>query len=258
MKVQQILEVVAALVALVTLWCGPTANAQVYHWEWSPRSPRVMPRTFVGLEGAIGSVQHRTTLPYVEDLITCCSFENGAGMPMRFSVLAERWIAPQTAVTAGLGYTQTGGMFTATAPGFPTVEYGTVETAYDLEASFRYLHLQGGVRQRLFGSMASLGIDLRAMVRVAAEYSLTERVVRPDDYQFADGSRSAPIDQHVLYSSSAVVLEPSVVIQYDLPLHLGFVISPMASVQMPLWSVSASHSWTYVQATVGVRIMRGL
>jgi hypothetical protein len=244
--------VLAMLVGGNNLW------AQRYHWEWSPRSPRVMPRTFVGVEGAIGSALHRTTLPYVEELITCCTFADGTGTPLRFAVIAERWVAPQTAVTAGLGYSQTSGVFTAATQGFPTVEYGTVETAYDLETSFRYLHLQGGVRQRLFGSMASIGLDLRAMVRVAAEYTLTERVVSPDDYRFADGSRSIAIDQQVLYSSSSVLLEPSIVVQYDLPLQLGFVISPMVSVQMPLWSVSATHPWTYLQASAGLRIVRGL
>ena len=63
--------VLAMLVGGNNLW------AQRYHWEWSPRSPRVMPRTFVGVEGAIGSALHRTTLPYVEDLITCCTFADG-------------------------------------------------------------------------------------------------------------------------------------------------------------------------------------
>lgn len=255
MKVQQILGVVAALVAL---WSGPTANAQLYHWEWSPRLPRTMPRTFVGAEASVGYTLHRATLPYVEDLITCCTFSDGTGLSYRFAVLAERWVAPTLAVVGGLGFVQSDGLFTATAPGFPTVEHGIVTTTYDLSTTTRYLHLQAGARQRLFGSMASVGVDLRAMVRVSAEYTLLETVQSPQTYRFADGSQSMPLDQQILSSTSAVLLEPAVSVQYDLPLQLGFVVSPMASIQMPLWSVSTEHPWSYMQTSIGLRIVRGL
>ena len=108
---------------------------------------------------------------------------------MRFAVVAESWVLPQTAITAGLGIVQGRSTFRATSPRIPTVDYGEVTTEYTLDVTRRFLQLQAGARQRLFTSMLSVGVDLRALVAVASEYVLTDRVSQPADYTFVDGTR---------------------------------------------------------------------
>lgn len=245
------------LVIAVTAATG--LSAQGYAWEWSPRAPRTMPTLFGGVEIATGYAMHTGTLPYVEDLVPCCTFEEGTGIPVRFAVFLEDWIAPSTALTYGGGVTIQNSSFTSTAQALPDSGGRQIITEYLFDASMTYLQLQGGIRQRLFGYV-SVGLELRGLISVASSYELTERVVAPDDFFFSTNppSKEITLTPTVVDQASVFVLEPAVSLQYDIPLGIGMVLSPMVQFSVPVMSLANNVSWRFLSVTGGVRLSRGL
>ncbi len=250
-----VLSVISVLIASASV-----AVAQGYGWQWSPRAPMSMPTRFVGVEVGGGVSMHQATLPYVEDLVPCCEFTSGSGVPLRIAVYMEDWWKPETAVLFSGGVTLHRSQFTAQAAPLPDSGGREIVTEYLFDAALTYLTIGGGIRQRLFDSYLSVGLDLRASVNVAESYQLTERVVSPDDYYLKTNppSKEQEWEPTVVDRAAVLVLEPSVSVQYDIPLGMGLVISPLVQVGMPILSLAPDASWRYVSVTGGVRLSRGL
>jgi len=252
---RNVLTVIGMLVVAVS-----TAWSQGYGWQWSPRTPMAMPTRFVGVEVGGGVSMHQATLPYVEDLVPCCEFTSGSGVPLRIAVFLEDWWQPQTAVSLSGGVTMHQSQFTAQAAPLPDSGGREIVTEYLFDAALTYLTVSGGIRQRLFDSYLSVGVDLRASVNVSQSYELTERVVSPDDYYLKTNppSKEQSWEPTVVDRSAVLVLEPSVSVQYDIPLGMGLVISPLVQVGIPILSLAPDAQWRYVAVTGGVRLSRGL
>ena len=172
----------------------------------------------------------------------------------------ENWFAPATAWSVGGGVSfQTAGFVTEALP-LPDTSGRNIVTEYQLDASLTYLQVHGGIRQRLFGTFLSVGAELRGAVTVASSYSLVDRVVSPDDFLFPTNppSRERQLDDDVIAGVSAFVLEPALLVQYDIALGTGMVLSPVFGVAAPITSVAGDVSWRYVSVTAGVRLSRGL
>ena len=249
------------LISIVTflLGCGTTLS-QGYEWEWSPRSPKEMPTNFLGLEFGIGYAQHTGTLEYFEDLIPCCTFdEGGIGIPMRVLVIGEHWIAPKTALQAGLGLSFQTAEFTKRDTLVRRDEPSLI-TEYAFAPTITYLSLQIGARQRLF-SFLSIGVDVRGSLGIGSSASLERRIISPEDEFFV---KNPPSKVHQitnlgdLNNLATFVLEPAISLQYDIALGLGTVLSPSVNVSMPLNSLSNQYSWRYLGVGLGVRLSRGL
>lgn len=252
---RSVLTVIGALIATsCAVW------SQGFDWQWSPRSPMTMPTRYVGVELGGGVSLHQATLPYIEDLVPCCSFSSGTGVPLRIAVFVEDWWKPSTAVALSGGVTMHQSQFTAQAEPLPDSGGREIVTEYLFDATLTYLTVGGGIRQRLFKSFLSVGVDLRASVNVAQSYQLLERVVSPDDYFLKTNppSKEQSWEPTVVDRAAVLVLEPSVTVQYDIALGMGLVISPLVQVGVPIFDLAPDASWRYVAVTGGVRLSRGL
>lgn len=237
-----------------------TAWGQGYEWEWSPRAPLQMPTRFVGVEVAGQYALHTGSLAYFENILPCCEFTSGTGIPLRLTIIAEEWVKPTLSVQAGIGVTFHGASFTTAGDTLPRADEQSIVTEYQLETSFTSLTLQGGVRQRLFDSFFSIGLDLRGLLTVGTSQTLQERVVSPDDYQFTTNPPSRVKDlsgSQVIPDPTFFVLEPAVVLQYDIALTRGSVLSPSLNISMPIGNLSTDQSWSYLAFGFGVRLSRG-
>jgi len=248
------------LAVLVALAAGLEIHAQGYEWEWSPRAPRTMPTRYVGIEATGGYALHTGTLSFLEDRILCCEFTEGTGLPFRLSILIEDWWRPQTAYAFGGGITYQATSFTSDTQEYPRRDEDPIVRRYQFDASLTYLHLQGGIRQRLFRSGLVVGVDLRALINVAATYRLTDQVVGPDDYFFTTNppSKEQELDRDVITNTAVFVLEPSVTLRYDIPLGIGMVLSPVAQFSIPVLSLAGEASWRYTAISGGVQLSTGL
>jgi hypothetical protein len=219
-----------------------------------------MPTRFLGVEVAAQYAMHQGDLTYFEDIIPCCTFTDGTGIPFRISVIAEQWVAAKTSLQAGLGVTFQSAAFTSPEQQAPMEDGRVIRTEYELQTNITSLAVQAGVRQRLFSSFLSVGADLRGLITIGSSQSLVERVLGPDDYYFTTNPPSKewqPSSAVVISDISAFVLEPSLVLQYDLALARGSVLSPSINVSMPLTSLASGQSWGYVAVGFGVRLSRG-
>lgn len=248
------------LMSLCGLLSLSTAYGQGYEWEWSPRAPLSMPTRYVGVEVAGQYALHTGSLEYFEELIPCCDFTSGTGVPLRLTIIAEQWVKPSLSVQAGIGVMFQGSSFTAPGDTLPRADQPPIVTEYAMETSITSLTLQGGVRQRLFDTFLSIGLDLRGLITVGSSQSLEDRVVSPDDYMFTTNPPSRVRDlsgAQVISDVTVFVFEPSVVLQYDIALARGSVLSPSVNVSMPFGSLSTSQSWSYVAVGIGMRLSRG-
>ena len=203
---------------------------------------------------------HQGDLTYLEDQIVCCDFTEGTGLPFRLSILIEDWFQPNTSFTYGGGVTFQSTSFTSEIEVIPRVDDEPIQRRYQFDASLTYLHLQGGLRQRLFSSGLAVGLDLRGLINVAASYTLVDQVVAPDDYTFTTNppSRERTLTEDVIENTAVFVLEPAVSLRYDIPLGVGMVLSPMVQFSVPVLSLAGDASWRYAAVSGGVQLSTGL
>ena len=162
------------LTIVIVLLSSTSMYAQGYTWEWSPRAPQTMPTTFVGIEVTGGYAQHQGDLPYVEELITCCTFESGTGTPFRIAVFGERWVLPKTALSAGFGVTFQGGTFTSDPIRLVRENNSFLVTEYRMQVQQTQMVLQLGARQRLFNSFLSVGVGVAGLVNLGGTADVSQ------------------------------------------------------------------------------------
>jgi hypothetical protein len=213
----------------------------------------------VGVEVQAGYAQHSEGLRYFEDLVECCAFDAGSGIPLRIAVIGEQWVTSQLSVQAGFGVTFQPTSFTVLAAPIPHERFGQVQTEYLFDVTTTQIALSIGARHRIL-SYLSIGLDLRGLIAAGSSTTLSERIVSPDDYYFSTNPPSKEYEwtNTVIGDLSAFVLEPAVTLQYDIALDMGMVLSPLVSVSMPVNSLSTEQSWRYVGLGFGVRLSRGL
>lgn len=250
---------------LIAITCG-TSYGQGYGWEWSPRLPLAMPIRYVGVEVSAGLALHQADLLYSEQYLPCCTFSKGTGVPISAMLYAEEWTKPWLAlsVSAGLSYQSV----TLFAPGDTLPQIGpddlvrTVVTEWQLQTSMTYISLAAGARARLFGSHATVGVQVRGHVSAGSSNAvLSERVLQPSDYFFNVQGRQVKertVDSTNFGQRSSFYLEPALSVQYDVPLTIGYVLTPLLQVAMPLTSLSTASDWKYYSLMLGVRLSKGL
>ena len=249
------------LVVILALWAAVSElPAQGYDWEWSPRAPRSMQTRFASVELTGGYAIHQGDLTYLEDQIVCCDFTDGTGLPFRLSVLIEDWFQPSTSFTYGGGVTFQSTSFTSDVQVIPRSDAEPIQRRYQFDASLTYLHLQGGIRQRLFRSGLAVGVELRGLINVAASYTLLDQVVAPDDFTFTTNppSRERTLTEDVIENTAVFVLEPALSVRYDIPLGIGMVLSPVVQFSVPVLSLAGDASWRYAAVWAGVQLSTGL
>ncbi len=237
-------------------------KGQGYAWEFSPRFPMFMPTRFVGIEVSGSYAFHSASVLYVEDLLPCCTFKDGTGVPLRIVVTGEQWLNANLAVGAGLGVQLQSAVLTAPGDTLPVIDGNTVElmiTEWELATSVTYASIEANSRLRLFTSALSVGVGLRGHIRITSQAQVIERIIQPEDAFFQDSQSNERVSATADFDQSALfVLEPALSLQYDVPLSTGLVLSPSILVSKPLTSLSSQQDWSYLALGFGVRISRGL
>ncbi|MCU0330839.1 MAG: hypothetical protein MUC47_07665 [Candidatus Kapabacteria bacterium] len=249
------------LLFLVALALMPRlAMAQGFEWEYSVRTPVAPPRAFVGVEVATGLTTHSGTLTYSE-LVPCCEFAGSQGTPLWLGIGAEYWLDDERAVWGSLGYRSITGDFSSNQSSFPLADGRALVTHYEYDVSISYVGLQGGLRQRLFQSHASVSFGLRAQALASSSATLEEVVDGPADYFFTTNPPSKV--KRIQNARSVADIEPLYLAflvggSYDISLYRGGFISPTIMVAVPLTTTSAMSNWRSLDLTLGVRFMQAL
>lgn len=236
------------------------ASAQGFAWEWNPRFPKATPTRFIGADIGAGVVMNSATLSYVEPIsnLPCCTYEGGRGLSFRANLLAEQWLKPELAVVGGVGIRSVNASMSAEGQTVPTTN-GLLVTEYNYSSHIVQLNLIGGARYRLFTSPLSVGLILRANILVSTTQEQSEDIVSaPQGYSFnGNGSQSQVLIPTFLRNAKGITVDPTITLQYDIPLQFGMYISPTIQYTFPLMSVVSDASWTVSEVSLGIRIMRG-
>lgn len=248
------------IIVIFIIFCSAAdLYSQGFAWEWPPRFPMTMPTKFIGIDAGTGYVQHAADVAYTQNLIVCCTFTSGSGVPLRIMVLGESWVAARTAVSAGFGFTISRSSFSA--PGYTLPRRTSqVITEYAYDVTLSYITLEGGVRQRLFNSFASLGVFVRGQILASASERLLDRVLSPDDY-FFDGNprtKEREITSNLQTRFSPFVLETALTLQYDVAMGKGLYLAPSLTFAVPVTSVMSDATWRYIWTGFGFKLMRGI
>jgi hypothetical protein len=234
--------------------------AQGFDWEYSVRTPVMPPKSFVGIDVATGLTTHSGTLTYSE-MVPCCEFSGTRSTPVWLAIGAEYWIHEERAIFGSLGYRSSGGAFTSDRTSLPLADGRSLVTHYEYDVSLSYLGFQGGVRQRLFQSHASVSLGLRLQVLATSTSTLEEVVDEPSDYFF---TTNPPSRVKRLQNANAVAdinaLHAALLLGggYDISLYRGAYVSPNVLVAIPLTATSSVSSWRTFDVTLGLRFMQAL
>jgi len=253
----RIIALIASLfVSISTLFC------QGFDWQTSPRYPYEIPKRYVGVEVGTGYTFQYGSLEYLEkDIgITCCTYESGTGIPIRFLVTGEEWIMPSTSVNIGVGITRFGTSFAAASSPVPLPNGELLRTEYQLTGSLTYATVSGGVNTRLFGSNLTVGGGLRLHLYLGGSLQQQEVVLAPSSYQFTGNPRSQvrELGNSFLDQPTPLQVAPYVQVGFNIPLSPGFYLSPSISLGLPLLSVSSADTWRMVDFGAHVKLMKGL
>jgi len=244
---------------LILVLSAATGLAQGFDWQPSPRRPYEAPRTFLGLELGIASGSHTGSLPYLEADIPnpCCTYESGSGLPIRIGLTGETWIGPRMAAALDVSLQLQSTTFVAAEQSLPRVGRGPLVTRYELDVQTSYLALGASLRQRLGSSMFVASAGMRAGMLLRASMTNREVVVGAPDETFADGTRVQTLPTTGLADAASVVLEPHLSVGYDVPMSVGYYLTPSIMCGYSLTSLSTNHSWRALSIGVGLRLMKG-
>lgn len=251
------LLIVAVVLAIVS-----DAGAQGYAWEASPRQPHQIPRTYLGLEAGLSYAVYPARLDYIEESIgiTCCTFENGSGLPMSLSLVGAQWVSSTINVSAGLGVSVFHASFVAPTQPVPLSNGQLLETEYVLDGSLTYATGFGSVSMRLGSTNLLATVGARIHASIGGALTQRERIVAPSGVEFNGQmpGREVVIAQTFLDHATPVVVEPFVQAGYDISLAYGMVIQPSISLGMPLGSLLTNDDWFMRSIGLRLRLLKGL
>lgn len=249
--------IVAALLAIA---CD--AAAQGYTWEASPRGPHEIPRTYFGLEAGLSYAVYPARLDYIEQSIgvTCCTFDNGSGLPMSLSLVATQWLSSRINVSAGFGVSVFHASFVAPTQPVPLSTGQILQTEYVLDGSLTYATGFGSVSMRLGPTNLLATVGARVHASIGGALTQRERIVEPSGAEFSgqNPGREVVIAQTFLDNTTPVVVEPFVQIGYDIALAYGMVIQPSVSLGIPLGSLLTNDDWSMRSIGLRLRLLKGL
>ncbi|HBB24967.1 MAG TPA: hypothetical protein DCZ59_01750 [Bacteroidetes bacterium] len=245
----------AILVVMLSLCCE--LPAQGFDWQPSPRRPYQAPTSFIGLDAAIGLAGHSGNLPYLEADIAnpCCSYERGSGVPIRFGLAAEFWVAPTRAVGLEVGLLTHSVAFTAPEQSLVRAGKDPLVTRYELSVATSHMTIGASLRQRLGSSMFIAAAGLRGGVLLSA--AMTNREVIVGAGTFASGTTVEDLPATGIADASGVYFEPYVSLGYDLPLSTGYYLQPSVMIGYTASSLSSLHPWHATTVGLGLRVMKG-
>lgn len=238
--------------------------AQGFDWQYSARFPVDAPTRFYGIElgGSYGMFQG--SLDYVE-LATgfpCCTYDAGQGTHIRGSIIIDSWLTPVLSIQAGIGLDVRSTSLTSdvqTVPRRNGNDITVISTQYELDGTVTYGQLTGALRYRLFDSHLNVGVGTRLLVRLATPtVEQRERILGPDDQFFTGNppSKVANLPSAVITDASTFVVEPFVLLAYDLSLLRGMYLSPTLTVGTSINSLSATQSWRTLDVGLALRLVR--
>lgn len=238
------------------------SSGQGYEWEGSPREPLIIPRTYIGLEARASYATHTASLRYIEQElgITCCTYDNGTGLPLALSVVGERWVSSHMKISAGAGVSVVGATFVAPTQPVPLSNGQILRTEYVLDGSLTYASAFGSLSMRLGTSHVLASVGARIHGYLSGSLTQRERIVEPDNVQFTGQQPGSEvvIAQTFLQSATPLVIEPFLQLSYDVPLAVGLVLQPSIQMGLPLMSLSTVDTWRMQAFGFGIRLVKGL
>lgn len=244
---------------------GFAAGAQGFDWQYSARVPFQSPLQFFGVDLSSGYGTQFASLDYLESGtgFTCCTYDNGYGIPYGVLIAGDYWATPEVSIQGGLGLTVMNVSFTSAPQSYPRIENDVVHlvtSEYVFKSSITYATLQGAVRYRLLGTHLNVGGGLRALIKLSESQTQLDRVLGPDDYFFKGNPPSKEYDLNArkLDDASAFVLEPYGLLGYDLSLWRGTYVTPTLTIGGPVFSLSKTQPWRSIDIGLSVRIMTAL
>jgi len=256
-------SVIGLLSVLCLLACASVTNlhAQGFDWQYNARFPSTSPIRFIGAEIASGYTMHNGSLPYLaKDLgFTCCTYENGTGIPLALGITGDYWVAGDWALTGSLGYRAHNASFSAKSDPLPLADGRIFQTEYVYASTLHYAAASVGARYRLLGTHVTIGGGVRGMVLLGTSATHTERILSPDDRYFNGNPPSKEIvhDTRGLPDAQRLMVVPYVQLGYDISISRGVYLSPTLTLGLPLMSVSSDATWRMTDVGIGVRLLRG-
>lgn len=239
---------------------SPHLFGQGFDWQYSSRMPSTYPYAFIGPDFNYSITDNYGDFQFLEDRISCCSFDNGNGNTMKFGISSEYWIQSNIALSFGLAFSVNGNTFTALSffesiyvPGNDTVD---LWVNFIYESNIKYISFSPGIKYKPFDSHINITGLISFAFLAGSEFTFKEKAVSPDWFQIGPDGPERVIENGEIRPLNSLLITPGVKIGYDLNMGLGMYFTPYIGANLQMNSTIRDDSWYRYSLFVGISLQR--
>jgi hypothetical protein len=228
--------------------------SQGFDWEYSPRLPYKIPRSFIGVSYYYGYNQNIGDFPLYENDVYSLNFKNGNGSLNQFTLSYQFWEKPIIAVFGNVFYRSYNSDFaqTVTYPRSNGKEDWLVEYRTQMQSSRNYFGVSIGGKYRLLNTYFSVGAQITGQFLLSSSSTARENIVSPDFEHYIDGSRERDVQNTQLPDFRNFLLQPEIIFAYDFNIAKGLYIQSSLRMQIPLFNATSSDK--YYDLPIGIEL----
>jgi hypothetical protein len=207
--------------------------------------PSDYPLFFLGGGYSTGEAFHVGSFSSIEGPISCATYNEGSGSFSSFHISAEWWQRGDIAYTASLALSSVKGNFTSPFS-YPT-KNGTINSAYELQNTLRYIMTSVGVKYRVPKTYLFVSGSVGIGFLLSSTFSEQEYIVSPAEASWANGLQRRSIGNGGIGGVQQIALEGKANIGYDFsPVNNIYIVPQFSFSYMPIPLID---SWQI--ATIG-------
>lgn len=219
--------------------------SQGFDWQFSPRIPFSHSKFFWGFNASGLIISTTGNFSFLEDHIACCDYESGYGKSIKLGVSAEYWCRSAIALNGSLNINLINSSFkqTIVVPRSDGKNDYFSRYKYFLDESRNYISGDISAKYRILNSHFSAGGGISSSILISSQALHKEKIISPSDETFIDGSKERKITNGILQDYNTILITPSLFINYDLDLGIGYYSSIKFCSFFPLMSVVQNDNW---------------
>lgn len=207
----------------------------------------------------LGNAWHTTSFTTLSGVQTCCTgFQNPSGTNI---LLAGSYriasVLDKIDISALAGISSVSASFRTTQN--ELIDYNGDAYSADVEHALdmRFWSLPIGLRMGIpVSTNLSIDLGLQAVIPLTTTYSISERLISPQDVVFETGNNSRNLKTGNVSAAGVYALAPFSLIGPNIKLSRSWAIQPQVTASYALSSLTVLNAWSFTSAGIGFRLTR--
>lgn len=214
---------------------------QGFNWEFSHSMPSDYPSFYLGVTTGGNYNYNIAELPFTENYVSCCEFNQGIGKGLFVGISMEKWYSGSYALGGNLNYSLDMNSFLKQNT-YPRVNYNvTYELSFN--SQYSYLGFELFWKKRLGLSHFNIKTSLKNVYLFSQTNDYSEKIISPEYEIYSDGTKERIIADGAISPTNNLIIIPKLAIGYDIDLNLGKFMNISMYSELPLMSIVKEGTW---------------